>query len=202
MGRKSSAQTRGGERDLDRGSRELRALDRKLSLLEADLRRVTARVERQEKRWAVVEAALRLGPRAKPGDTGAIGAINAAVLKLEEYLLKTGERIGTILEALKQHREFLVDLDAKVLRGESKERLKLELDLMRNTLSILALGGFDLDEDLGKEIEAMRAEVTPESDAEELRRRKTDLDRRFAEEMKRFDVGALLTKKKDIAGYG
>ncbi len=77
----------------------------------------------------------------------------------------------------------------------------MELDLMRNTLSILALGGFDLNEDLGKEIEAMRVQVTAEADADELRKRKQDLDRRFAEEIKRFDLGALL-KKKEVAGYG
>lgn len=182
-------------------AREVRELDRGLAVLRADLERVVSRLERQERRGAVLDSALGLGPKSKPGDRGAIGAIDAAVLKLEEYLLRTSERIDTILDALKQHREFLVDLDTKVLRGESRERLKLELDLMRNTLSILALGGFDLNEDLGKEIEAVRAAVTPDADAEQLRRRKADLDKRFAEELKRFDLGALL-KRKEVAGYG
>ncbi len=99
-------------------AREVRDLDRQLAVLRADLERVVARLERQEKRGAVIESALGFSPRSKPGEKGAIGAINAAVLKLEEYLLRTSERIDTILDALKQHREFLVDLDTKVLRGE------------------------------------------------------------------------------------
>src|SRR3972149_2436068 len=82
--------------------------------------------------------------RARPASRGArgrIGEVEKTVVHLQESLLRTSERIDHILTALKEHREFLLQLDKRVLHQGTRDRIRLELGIMKKTLSILALAG-------------------------------------------------------------
>lgn len=192
-------------RDLESEIRRLRktvvSLERVLARHEDRIRDLAKSSEAVRKRHAVVAEALQLSDPPRKGDRGVVRDLQENVLRLEEYLLKTADRIESILTALKQHREFLVSVNKRVLNSGTKDRIRLELDVMKNTLSILALNGVDLDTALVKEIEKLRASVGKSEDLTGLEKAKADLDRKFDGELKKFDLDAIWSRKKDIAGY-
>ncbi len=180
----------------------VRALEARLAVERDRTRRLAKEVGAQQRREKLVLGALGLGPRSKAGAKGRLGEVEASVVRLQEYLLRTSERIDHILTALKEHREFLGDLDRRVIHTGTRERIRLELDIMKNTLSILSLAGVEVDDALPREIEKVRSSVLKEeADLAEVRRTKDALDKRYEEELKRFDLEAIWSKKREIPGY-
>ena len=110
-------------------------------------------------------------------------------------------RIENILTALKQHRELLVSVNKRVVDAGTKDRIRLELDVMKNTLSILALNGVEFDAGLVKEIDGLRAKLRQSEDLVQLEQAKADLDKKFDGELKKYDLEAIWAKKKEIPGY-
>src|SRR5881409_2084791 len=70
-----------------------------------------ARLEREvanlRERQEMLLAVLGFAPRTKKEDRGTVGELNDAVLKIQDYLLRTSERLDTILGTLKNHRDLL-----------------------------------------------------------------------------------------------
>ncbi len=190
------------EREVERLTKTMRALEARLVVERERARGLEKAMARRERRERVLMDALALRPRARPGDRGRLGEVQASVAGLQEYLLRTSERIDRILTALKEHREFLLQLDKRVLHQGTRDRIRLELDVMKNTLSILALAGVEVDDALLKEIEKVKtAAARSAEDVEDLRKTKEALDKRFEEELKRFDLEAIWAKRREIPGY-
>lgn len=190
------------EREVERLTKTMRALEARLVVERERARGLEKAMARRERRERVLMDALALRPRARPGDRGRLGEVQASVAGLQEYLLRTSERIDRILTALKEHREFLLQLDKRVLHQGTRDRIRLELDVMKNTLSILALAGVEVDDALLKEIEKVKtAAARSGEDVEDLRKTKEALDKRFEEELKRFDLEAIWAKRREIPGY-
>ncbi len=145
--------------------------------------------------------ALQLGDAAKRGDRGVVRELQDSVVRLEDYLLKTADRIENILSALKQHRELLVTVNKRVLDVGTKDRIRLELDVMKNTLSILALNGVDFDATLVKDIDELKKKLRASEDLAGLERAKASLDEKFDGELKKYDLETLWARKKEIPGY-
>ena len=204
MGRATSAQRPrdGLERELEALRRDLAALGRRLGAQDERIRMLSRDVGAQARRQALVSETLRLGEKARKGDRGVVGDLQTSIVRLEDYLIKTSERIENILTALKQHRELLVAVNRRVLNVSTKDRIRLELDVMKNTVSILALNGIEMDEDVVKEIEKLRASVHAAEDFAELEKAKAVLDTKFDAELKKFDLDAIWSKRKEIPGYG
>jgi len=203
MGRtRPLASRRPGTGEIARLRRELAALRRALSKQDTRLRAVSQAVESQRRWEAVLAGALQIGEGARRGDRGVIADLQDSIVRLEEFLLKTSDRIENILHALKQHREFLVGMNKRILNVGTKDRIRLELDVMKNTLSILALNGVELDSALVKEIERLKASLRDADNVKVIEKAKAELDRRFDGELKKFDLDAIWAKKKEIAGYG
>ncbi len=60
----------------------------------------------------------------------------------------------------------------------------------------------EVDDALPRDIEKVRTtSLKAEADLAELRRTKDAIDRRFDEELKRFDLEAIWSKKREIPGY-
>lgn len=176
-------------------------MDRMLRDQEERLRALSKAMAASNRRQDVVFDALRLGEAARKGDRGVIRELQDSVVRLEDYLLKTADRIENILTALKQHRELLVSVNKRVLDAGTKDRIRLELDVMKNTLSILALNGVEFDAGLVKEIDGLRAKLHGTQDLVQLERAKTELDKKFDGELKKYDLEAIWTRKKEIPGY-
>jgi len=136
-----------------------------------------------------------------------VGALQEAVLKVQDYLLRTSERIDNILGTLKNHRELLVKMNQRLFQVGTRERIRMELDIMKNTLSILALNGAELDGELVAEIQELRDSTEKDDiDVPALRKSKEHLDKRFLGEVKKLEPsGAYRPKerpRKDVPGYG
>jgi hypothetical protein len=188
-------------RELAAVRRQLQRLERAVLEQDQRLRTLAKSSEAGARRQAVVYEALQLGESAKKGERGVIRELQDSVERLEDYLLKTADRIETILSALKQHRELLVSVNKRVLEVGTKDRIRLELDVMKNTLSILSLNGVEFDSGLVKEIDSLRARVRQSEDLAQLEQAKVELDKKFDGELKKFDLDAIWSRKKEIAGY-
>jgi len=190
------------EREVGRLAKAVRALEARLAVERARAARLEKAMAARERRERIAMDAMGLTPRARPGDRGRIGEVEKTVVHLQEYLLRTSERIDHILTALKEHREFLLQLDKRVLHQGTRDRIRLELDIMKNTLSILALAGVEVDDALLREIDKLKASASKAGeDVDGLRKTKEALDKRFEEELKRFDLGAIWAKRREIPGY-
>ncbi len=196
--RKSEAST---SKEIAALRRQLRAAERRLEEQEKRLKGLSKAADGVRRREAVLFDALQLGDAAKRGDRGVVRDLQDSVVRLEDYLLKTADRIETILTALKQHRELLAAVNKRVLDAGTKDRIRLELDVMKNTLSILVLHGVEFDPVLVKEIDSLRTKVRESEDLVQLEHAKSDLDRKFDGELKKFDLEAIWSKKKEIPGY-
>jgi len=166
-----------------------------------------ARIEKElaalRERQDVLFAALGFGTRTRKGDRGTVGELNDAVLKIQDYLLRTSERLDNILGTLKNHRELLEKMSRRVYQTGTRERIRLELDIMKTTASVLALNGVELDEGVLAEIDKLKATTAKEdTDILALRRLKEKLDKRFDGEVGKFDLTAIYkTRNRQIAGY-
>jgi len=189
------------QRELAAVHRQLQRLERAVLEQDARLRTLARSSEAGARRQAAVYVARQLGEKAKKGERGVIRELQDSVERLEDYLLKTADRIETILSALKQHRELLVNVNKRVLDLGTKDRIRLELDVMKNTLSILSLNGVEFDAALVKEIDSLRARVRQSEDLAQLEQAKVELDKKFDGELKKFDLDAIWSRKKEIAGY-
>ncbi|MFQ6128867.1 MAG: hypothetical protein ACE5QW_08215 [Thermoplasmata archaeon] len=154
------------------------------------------------RREGTIMDALGITSRTKKGEGGLMGELNDAVMRLEEYLLRTSERIDNILGALKSHRDFLVNMNRRLNKIGTMEKMMLELNIMRNTLWILGMNGVNIDPSLVKEIESLRKDAEKDSaEAVELKKRKDFIDKKFDNELKRVDLEKISRKSKDIPGY-
>ncbi len=181
--------------------RETRSLTRRLVQSEARLRTLARSARIQRRGQEKIASVLRADERESRRDRAVLRELQGSVVRLEEYLLKTAERIENILSALKEHREFMVKVNKRLLDLGTKDRIRLELDVMKNTLSILSLNGIEFDGSLVKDIDALRATIREATDLEQLERAKADLDKKFSGELKKFDLDAIWTRKKEIPGY-
>jgi chromosome segregation ATPase len=191
------------EKEVKRLERGLNRLSLKLEKQGEVLKTLSREMGKRQKREEILMAALGLGPRSKVGDRGFLEDLDDSILRLEDYLLAMGERVQRILTMLQSHREFLDKVNESVLRMGQRERMRLELDIMMNSVSILAMAGIEIDPAIPSELEELRREVAEGStELERLKRRKEELDRRLEAEIKRYDLSLLFSGKKNIPGYG
>jgi predicted nucleic acid-binding Zn-ribbon protein len=187
---------------LESVERRLKSIQKQLAEEKKKTRSLEGKLETRIRREGIVMDAIGITSRTKKGDRGLMGELNGAVLRLEEYLLRTSERIDNILSALKSHRGFLVKMNQRLNQTGSRERMVLELDIMRNTLWILGMNGVRIDIALVKDIETLRADAEQDSaQVSDLRERKDSLDRKFDDELKRVDLGKISHRTRDIPGY-
>lgn len=197
-------------KQLDKIERSLNKVGSKLDELKGtnkdNVKRLNSlenKLETRIKREEMMMTTLGYHSRSKKGDKSMLDELGRAVLKSEEYLLHTGKRIDNILSAVKNHREYLVKLNKRVYKADAREKIQLELDIMSNTLSIMIIKGFDFDKSLLKDIERVKDMMDKkDSEVTKIKKRMDRLDKKFEEELERFDFKSIYEKKKDIPGYG
>lgn len=190
------------EKSVKKVEETLSNLSKKVGEQKKETKKLTSKMETRVKRESVMMEAMGMSSRTKKGDRAILGELNDSIIKLEEYLLRTSERIENILNALKSHREFLVKMNKRVYKVGMRERIGMELDIMKNTLTIMAIGGVKLDESLFHDVRELRAASNnPKVSSTDLKKRKGDLDKKFGDELGRYDLEKIWKKKKDIPGY-
>lgn len=184
------------------GQSGLNQLKKKLESQDKRIQRLSAQLKELEAKKNLMLKALGLPEKSRKGKEGTIKELQESLIKMEEYLLSTSSRIDNILNALKTHRQFLMRINRKVFRADAKRKIKMELDIMMNTLSILAMNGVDVDQGISRDIKKLSESVDDEKvELSELRKRKEKLDDRFRIELKRFDLESLYSKRKTLPGY-
>ncbi|MEE8182587.1 MAG: hypothetical protein V3T94_00365 [Thermoplasmata archaeon] len=187
---------------LDKVERRLKSIQKRLAEEKKRTRALERKLETRIKREMIMMDALRVTSRTKKGETGLVGELNGAVMRLEEYLLRTSERIDNILSAMKSHRDFLVKMNRKLNKIGTRERMVLELDIMRNTLWILGMNRVKIDIALVKEIETLRKDAGEDTlKVTDLKERKGSIDKKFDDELRRVDLEKISHKTADIPGY-
>jgi len=184
-------------------ARQVRQLGERVRNQQRRIQSLELRLETRRKREEVVLAALGIEQsKARPGERGTVGELQRILLKNEELLLSSNKRVESILSALKNHREVLIRLNKKVYKESVRDQIKLELAVMQNTLSILGMGGFEFDPTLIGDIKGLKKLLEKEdSEIPKLRKRKETLDKKFENELGKFDLESAYQKKRDIPGY-
>jgi len=190
------------EKSLRSISREIKRLNDQMTKHEESRKAVSRSIATIVQQQSILLEALGLSSQSRKGDRGILDDFSASLLHLDEFLLRNSERIENIFVTLKNHRTMLARLNDMFFKLNEKAKIKIELGVMKNTLSILALSGNEMDVTIAKEIKALEESLeTPKVDLNELRKSKNRLDKKFDSELKRFDLEALFTKRKDIPGY-
>ncbi len=160
------------------------------------------RMETRIKREEVLMKAMGVSSRTKKGERGVIEDLNKSILKTEEYLLHMGKRIDNILAAMKNHREYLIKLNRKVYKIDAKKFMEIELEIINNTLSIMAMSGFDINKSIFSDTKKLKT-MLGKKDVElsKVKKRMERLESKFDDEMERFDYESIFKKKDDIPGY-
>ena len=201
---------------LDILHRELENLKKQNARLKKDLANITrvskaqikkiasleGKMETRMKREDILMAALGLRPQSKKGENGAIGDLTQSILKVDEHILSMGKRMENMLSALKNHREYLNRLNKKVYKVDPVKRIEMEIEIMSNTLSIMALSGFDINKALFSEMKRVNKMLEKEdADLSKIQKRMATIKRKFDEDMERFDFESIFRKSDHIPGY-
>jgi len=190
------------KKDSARLRKELAAL-RKVTAAQA--RRISSlegRMQTRAKREDILMAALELRPQSRKGEKGAVGRLTESLLKTDEAVLSMGRRMENMLSALKNHREYLIRLNKKVYRVDPVKRIEMQLQIMKATLSIMALSGCDINKSLFSEMKKVHRMLEKEdADIAKVHKRMATVKRKFDEEMERFDYESIFRKADDIPGY-
>ena len=190
------------ERDNEKLREENKTLKQKTKEQAKELKSLQGKMETRSKREEVIMKALDLSSRARKGDAGVVGQLNSSILKAEKYMLHMGKRIDNVLAAIKNHREYLIKLNKKVYKLDARKQIEMEVEIMNNTLSIMALSGFDINKTLFSDIKKMR-KMMEKKDVElsKLKKRLERIERKFEDELEKFDYESAFKKSDDIPGY-
>jgi len=215
---KSTPTTKKKDEDIDLRtiSRQLTALDKSLEKLGQNvkdmkdenrannkrLKSLETKLETRIKREDLIMDTLGLNSRSKKGGKSEIGELNSSLIKSQEYLLNTGNRIDNILSAIKNHREFLVKLNRRVYKTNAREIIELQVDIISNSLTVMMLTGFDFDKSLLRDVDKLKKMMEiKEFELGKVKKKMTSLDKKFEEELERFDFKSIYEKKENIPGY-
>jgi hypothetical protein len=190
------------KRENARLSRELNGLRKSSTAQNRRLASMEKKLETRIKREEILMAALDLRPQSKKGEKGAVGSLTESVLKVDDAVLSMGKRMENMLSALKNHREYLIRLNKKVYRVDPVKRIEMQIQIMRATLSIMALSGFDINKSLFGEMKKVNKMLEKEdADLAKVHKRMATVKRKFDEEMERFDYESIFKKSDNIPGY-
>lgn len=182
--------------------KELAALRKSLSAQAKGIASLEKKLETRIKREEIMMAALDLRPQSRKGEKGAVGSLAESVLKVDEAVLSMGKRMENMLSALKNHREYLIRLNKKVYRVDPVKRIEMQIEIMKATLSIMALSGFDINKSLFSEMKKVNKMLAKEdADIAKVHKRMATVKRKFDEEMERFDYESIFKKSDNIPGY-
>ena len=166
------------------------------------LKSLEGKMDTRAKREEVVMDTIGIHGRTKSGQRSAITDLNKSLIKTDEHLLKMSKRMENVLSAIKNHREYLIRLNKRVYKEDPVKLIDMELDVMCNTLNVMALSGFSIDKGLFNDVKKIR-KLMEKKDFElsKIKKRMSTFTRKFDDEMERFDMESIYKKAEHIPGY-
>lgn len=189
-------------REIRRMEALVHKLNTRIVQQELKIRELTKAIDARAKREEVLLAALGMDSKSRKGERGHLVEVDASIDQLQDYLLKTGDRIESILKMLDTHREFLEKVTKKVQKGEDRVLMRMELDIMKNTITVLSMAGIEFDSDLVSDIDEIKKGLeNAKANLADLRRKKTEVSKKFEAELGRYDLANIYSKRSKIPGY-
>ena len=166
------------------------------------LKSLEGKMETRTKREEVIMDSIGINSRTKKGQKSAITELKSSLIKTDEHLLKFNKRMENVLSAIKNHREYLIRLNKRVYKEDPVKLIDMELDVMCNTLNVMALSGFSIDKGLFNDVKKIR-KLMEKKDFElsKVKKRMSTFTRKFDDEMERFDMESIYKKAEHIPGY-
>lgn len=178
---------------------EVRELRRRFQEDRKRIRSLEKRLDTRVRREKSLLDLLEVRPR--KGGSERLERLQLHQSNLEDYLLTTNERIDNILKALKNHREFLIRLNRQIQGPDSVRYTMLELDIMKNTLTIYSILGFTVDRTIVADIDRLKTNFeSGDLEGGALKKSRDKIAERFAKALDQFDLGKVYTKK-ELPGY-
>lgn len=187
--------------EMDAVREEISLLKKRIKEQERHIKSLNSRMETRVKREKMFMKALGINNRTKPDDVLPVAQATRSLLALEETFIDMQKKIGSVLKALKTHRESIVRLNKRVYREDSRNSIQLELHIMRNTLAIMAMNGMAYNTELIDDIEELEEMLDNSEDLAKIKKKKTVLERRYREELELYDVHKIHEEKAHLPGY-
>ncbi len=170
--------------------------------LKKENRSISNKLETRIKREKELRQILQVVSRNRKGEKTVIRELLDKTDSNEEYLLNTTKRVENALSAIKTHREYIIKLNKRVFTATPREIMMAELGVMNNTLGILSLNGIKVSQSLIKDINNLEEDLEDEkAKVGELTKKKEELQERFQQEIEKYDLSSIFSKKKEIYGY-
>ena len=180
---------------------EVVLLKKRIKEQDKRIKSLESKMETRMRREKLFMKALGINNRTKPEQVVPVAQAARSILALEDTFLEMQKRIGSVLKALKTHRESIVRLNKRVYREDSRNNIRMELHIMKNTLAIMAMNGMAYDSSIFEEIEALEEMLDKKKDLAAIKKEKKRLDGKYRDEMKRYDIKSIHEKKAHIPGY-
>ncbi len=180
---------------------EITLLKKRIREQERRIKSLDSRMQTRVKREKLFMKALDINNRTKADEVVPVAQAARSILALEDTFLDMQKRIGSVLKALKTHRESIVRLNKRVYREDSRNSMRLELRIMRNTLAIMAMNGMAYNTEILDEIDELEELLESEKDLSVIKKEKKRLDRRYRKELERYDIKKIHEQKAHIPGY-
>ena len=180
---------------------EISLLKKRINEQERRIKSLNSRMETRVKRERMFMKSLGINNRTKPDDVLPVAQATRSLLALEETFIDMQKKIGSVLKALKTHRESIVRLNKRVYREDSRNSIQLELHIMRNTLAIMAMNGMAYNPEIIDDIEEVEEMLDGRKDLAKIKKKKAVLDRRYRRELERYDIHKIHEEKAHLPGY-
>lgn len=190
------------ERENARLGNEIKNLRETAREQKKQLRSLEGKLETRIKREELLMDILGVHSRTRKGQRNALSDLSKSLVKTDEHLLKLNKRMENVLSAIKNHREYLIRLNRRVYKENPVKLIDMELDVMSNTLNVMALSGFSIDKALFNDVKKIR-KLMENKDMElaKLKKRMSTFTRKFDDELEKFDFESIYKKAEHIPGY-
>jgi len=180
---------------------EITLLKKRIKEQERQIKSLDSRMQTRTKRERMFMKSLDINNRTKADEVLPVAQATRSILALEDTFLDMQKRIGSVLKALKTHRESIVRLNKRVYREDSRNNIRLELHIMRNTLAIMAMNGMAYGTEILDNITELENMLDSEKDMAKIKKEKKRLDRRYKKELSHYDIHKIHDKRSHIPGY-
>jgi len=193
--------TKSMSEESDAPHEEILLLKKRIKEQERQIKSLNSRMETRTKREKMFMKALGINNRTKTDEVLPVAQATRSLLALEETFIDMQKKIGGVLKALKTHRESIVRLNKRVYREDSRNSIQMELQIMRNTLAIMAMNGMAYNPEIIDDIEEVEEMLDSKKDLAKIKKKKAVLDRRYRRELERYDIHKIHEEKAHLPGY-
>lgn len=180
---------------------EILLLKRRLKEQERQIKSLNSRMDTRTKRERMFMKSLGINNRTKAEDVFPVAHSVKSLLALEETFIDMQKKLGIVLRAIKTHRESILRLKRRLYTDEARKSIEMELNIMRNTLAIMAMNGVAYSTRIIDQIKEVEEMLEDKKDLKDIKKKMAVLRKKYSEEMERYDIEKIHERKAHLPGY-